>query len=272
MAAQSDKSAASQAAPQVRPFRLLSQTTLDALTAQVTPVVQQWAAQWGLGQDVALRSTRFTDVKASAWRQRWVDGERGIFFGWQSALVQEIQTAMFPPDHGNAAGQRARLAPIGAQQAFDALLAALKLVLLPPSALRDLQISQPTLEAKTGSGAILLQISIGNQSCDVLLNDAAVRGVVPAKSGTGSLPALGKVNLLHLLRDTPLQLEVEIGRADVPLGSLLTVGVGDVIKLKTALEQPVSVKLPSAKNGTDFCRAYLGKMQDAVAIELVATK
>lgn len=260
---------------QVRPFRLLSGSVLAAVERELGAAVRNWADQWGIASTALSFSVQASNdavLDDVRWRQHWQQDERALWLSWQAPLLLELQTAIFPADHGNPASQRPRIAPQGAEQALDALLALLVKAQLPGSvaAVRSTQSEPPESVFAHASGALVLQISLGKQRCYCLLNDAAVQaflehhGVRPSLHKLGILP---KLNYLHALRHTSIRLPVTVGEAQVALGNLLTVGIGDVIRLDAAIDGPVRVMGP---HGGRLFDAYLGKVQDSVAVELVS--
>ena len=67
------------------------------------------------------------------------------------------------------------------------------------------------------------------------------------------------------LAATPVALDLTIGTARVGLGSLMTLAAGDVIRLDTPAEQPITLSLPG---GVALLHGYMGQARDQVAVEL----
>jgi hypothetical protein len=113
-----------------------------------------------------------------------------------------------------------------------------------------------------GAGSLCITVAIGAASCRILLDGAGVASLAPAAPAA---KGLAPVKLLKALDATPVRLEVRLGQAELGLSALMSVAVGDVIRLERAADAPVEVLAPG---GGALLRAYPGQMQGMVAIEI----
>jgi hypothetical protein len=260
---------------EVRDFRLLGAATLDAVRARAAVAVAAWAGQWGVAADAcqvlcARPGSELAGVAWEArWEARWETGSRQLWLAFPPALQQSLQRAMFgrddrPAGFGAAPGQ---LAALAAERAADALGAALAGALLDADGGQCVQSGAPTqppahLLAR-GAGTLCVTVAVGAARCRILLDGASVAAFVPA-----AVPArepLAPVALLKALHATPVRLAVRLGQAELGLSALMSVAVGDVIRLGRAADAPVEVLAP---DGGALLRAYPGQTQGMVAIEI----
>jgi flagellar motor switch/type III secretory pathway protein FliN len=254
----------------VRDFRLLGASTLDAVRARAAAAVAAWAAQWGVGPDACeVHCARPAgELAGVAWDAGWQAGARQLWLASPPALQQALQHAMFGRDDNPLApraapGQRATLA---AARALDALGTALAGALLGEE---DGQAARPGVPGQPpshllarGAGSLCITVAIGAASCRILLDGAGVASLAPAAPAA---KGLAPVKLLKALDATPVRLEVRLGQAELGLSALMSVAVGDVIRLERAADAPVEVLAPG---GGALLRAYPGQMQGMVAIEI----
>ena len=114
------------------------------------------------------------------------------------------------------------------------------------------------------SGAMVATIRIGDQTATWALNYGCIKGL-PQFPATVMLPPIAEGNLQQALSHVSLSLPVEIGQAEVDVASLLTLALGDVIRLDSCIDKPINVRGP---NGEALFGAHLGRQDKAVAIEV----
>ncbi len=263
---------------QVKPFMLLGKSTLDAVQAQLAQVATDWAAAWGLpASQVSVRAERAHECGAlkapgaPAWTECAGSQERNIWLAWPSAMVTELQRLLFAPDgtYGPDSQEQAYFAPAAARKSFDALLGALCQAAMPGAeALPRVPATVvPAPLFERGAGTIVLLVGVGKHQCRLLLNEACVRAL-GAKGGAVRLPPLAKVNYPAAVADVAVALQLKIGAARVGLGNLMTLSVGDVIRLDSSVDAPVALTAPS---GATLFNAYLGRVGNSVAVEVVGS-
>jgi hypothetical protein len=257
----------------VRPYALLASSTVTAIGKRVESAVHEWCAGWGIDRSaVAVESRRAWDSAvptAAEWRfLTSVEGER-VWFSAGPALVEEVLSCMFAPDHRFRERGRVSAGSIAsdsAQAAIDDLAARVASVFgTTPGYVSEAPAQPPEVLFVCGSGAVSISVGIGKSGCCVLADHAAVLTAVPL----GGQPEGASVQWPRredLLGGLPISLPVVLGSAEVEIGNLLTLAVGDVIRLDTLVDQPLPIVSP---DGKALCAGYLHAMDRQVVIEIV---
>jgi hypothetical protein len=251
---------------EVRDFRLLGAATLDAVRARAAAAVAAWAGQWGVADDACqvLCARPSGELAGVVWEARFEAGDRQLWLAFPPALQQSLQRAMFgrddrPAGFGAAPGQ---LAALAAERAADALGAALAGGLLDEDARSGPSAQPPAHLLARGAGTLCITVAVGAARCRILLDGGSVAAFAPAAPAR---EPLAPVALLKALHATPVRLAVRLGQAELGLSALMSVAVGDVIRLGRAADAPVEVLAP---DGGALLRAYPGQTQGMVAIEI----
>jgi len=254
-----------------RPYVLLGESTVvtvrDALQAQL----DAWARDWGVArQSVELICHRGWEPggpEAAAWQDCRASGEQVLWFAWPKDLAGQVQQTMFPPDRSYAM-------PAGASEMASG--AALKALLDLRNALASIvhvaaDDVDPAGALRQASGAIRAELRFGRVCLHCLLNDGAVRAIAalgqlrkPAQRE--GLAPLAPVSFRDTLAEVPLVLDIAIGQAQVNLGTLRTLGAGDVIRLQAPADEPLAVR---NREGKPMFAGYLGKNEQHLALEVV---
>lgn len=252
----------------VRPYALLGQAALAAVRAQCESAVATWCRDWGVDAAAFVLTCEraWEQSAAPAWRGSLQSGDETMWLGWDNELRGSLQRLLFPPDRqvGPHTGA-ATLAAAAANAALDALAAVLGRALLDNEVPIADATEVPAALRRHGSGAVLVEIRLERHACRCLLDYASVQRLV----GAAAAPAtpLAAVDLHDLLGDQPVRLAVTAGSANVGLGSLLSLAPGDVIRLDTLADEPLTVTGP---DGTALLRGYLGTCQQQLALDIVA--
>jgi hypothetical protein len=116
----------------------------------------------------------------------------------------------------------------------------------------------------SGSGALALTVTVGRASLRMVADGECVLGL-PGSIAAPMLPRLAPVRLGKALDRIPVALTVGAGHVELGAGTLLGVGVGDVIALPLALDAPMSLTLA----GQEVCKGFIGRRGDYLAVEVV---
>lgn len=250
-------------------FSLVADSVLQRVCGALSQVANQWAAQWGV-KALTLHAERACEAVAPTPAGAWACArtrEQAAWFAWHADWTSELQRQMFSPDgaHGPQPGQPEHIAPVAARKAFDALASELTKAIFPNAA-------EPAVETneapdagqwRRGSGAIAVVIRMGTLESRLLLSGACVRALFPSERAV--LPALPAVDIRAAVAGTEVALDLNIGATRVILGNLMSLEVGDVIRLDTSVEAPIAMTLPS---GVHLFTAHLGKIGDDIAVEI----
>ncbi|MTV41463.1 FliM/FliN family flagellar motor switch protein [Duganella radicis] len=252
-----------------QPYALLGASLLERVHRAADAAIERWCGDWGAARgDLVLECVRAWDgaqqLPAQAtWRAPWADGDASVAQAWEADMPAQVQRLLFGADRQYA--PVAMAAPIAAdagRAAWRDLHRALLSALLPAGVAAGDDSAPPPADWRYASGAVLLVLRVAKQACFLLLNHAAVlRHAEPAQ---GVVP-LASLNYTALLGDLPLKLPVRLGSAQVDLGSLVRLAVGDVIRLDTLADRALTVR---SHAGTALFDGYLGRVDDNMALEL----
>lgn len=115
---------------------------------------------------------------------------------------------------------------------------------------------------RPGGGAALCVLTYRDAALKLLLPADALSQAAPPKPAVrGSLTPLRQA-----LESVPVKLGVELSRAELTLGYLNTLAIGDVLALPTKVDQALRVLAPGEVR---VCDAHLGTAEGRRAIELI---
>lgn len=254
------------------PFRLLGGAALRAVETALTRAAAAWAGEWGIAPSAlhlsVARAWEASPGKAPATFGQYAQANgRGMWIASGPDVVAEIQKCLFAADgaHAPPPAGPASLAPAAAAQACDALIDALcrAALVVHQDVAREVDRDVPARTWRRGSGAALVELTLGRQRCRFLLDGEAVQAL---QAPPAALAPLAAVDHGAALAAVPVALQVTAGAARVSLGNLMSLAVGDVVRLDTAIDAPVAL---ATLAGEPLFHAYLGRSGDSVAVELV---
>ncbi len=259
---------------EVRSFRLLSASVLGAVKLQLDGLLDRWCTDWGVQQGgMQVDCIRAWDASpqqmAMQWQRSYVDKERVLHFSWPAELATHVQRKMFPSDlrHVVHPTQSSLIAAGASEKAIYSLLDHIAASFsLKNKTEQTGKASQSTSHEFTrGSGAIFAGIRLGEYSFGCLFNGECIDSLSDQiKPPMDKMPF--QVDYKKALRSVVVSLPVEVGQAEVDIGSLMQLGVGDVIRLDTSIDKPVVVSSP---DGHRLFNGHIGTSKNAVAIEIV---
>jgi len=263
---------------QQRAYTLLGDDVLLSVRRLLEPVVRTWCADWGAAYDeLALECRRAWDdgdqlPATPQWRQSWLADAGLMAQAWPAEMPAQVQRLLFGAERQYASQVGV---PHSAQAAGVAawrdLLERLAAAALPGGIAAGAATPPPASLWRYASGALLVQLQLERHSAQLLLNDAAVQALLVHLASCGLLvrvpdAPLAPVDLQRLLAAQPVDLPVALGQAEVDLGSLMRLQVGDVIRLDRAADRALPVYGPS---GVALFDGYLGRSGDVMALELL---
>jgi len=264
-------------------IRFWSAQQLAKTAAAIQTVVVAWAEDWGLAADTvevdcaaALPPVAAMRGGSEHWRECWGgvgqegggDSPRQVWCDWEPTLPAALARMVFPNCDALAPG--AALSSGAGDAAFESLLGLLRERCIGEPGQRSLLATVDPLLFRRGSGALRVKIGLNSGSelamVECLLPDPVVARLLGIGPTQVSPPAaLGTLALVPLVSDTPVRLCVEAGSALIGAGSLLSIAVGDVIRLDTPLDGPFSLTLAP---GHIACHGYIGRVDQHLALEL----
>lgn len=252
-----------------QPYTLLGSGALAAVERRVADAAASWAREWFAAaaelsvRCVAAPGAGGDGVQTAPRLYAGADAGQWLALGHRAGLAQRLGAALT----GNAAGGiQARRSPLLdelVQRALDGLVAQLCpwcAGAAPASA--GGAAALPGQPWRAGSGAALAVIDLDGERIELLLGPGEVARL---RGPAAAAPARPLAPLADALAGKPLSLSVMAGSAQVEVGLLKTIAVGDVIKLDTRIDQPLALV---NEEGARLCGAFLGTSGGRKAVQL----
>lgn len=257
-----------------RPFALLGASVVNEVSRRITKGVEAWRSEWGLDNlPVDVECMRAWEASSqhrnNSWQLRCGTPGKSVWLGWQPELERFLQRQMFPSDqrHLMQSQSMSSIAAEGAEAAVKAMVDRIAQAFACQDdgiGVRDT--TGPEENAFiAASGALLVRIKLGEQTVTCLIDHECVR---TAAGHTAAKPAEPIVRGARqgAFNKIPVTLPIEIGQVEVDVGNLLTLAVGDVIRLNTSVDRPLSVYGPGQQV---LFNAHLGALEGKIAVEVV---
>jgi flagellar motor switch/type III secretory pathway protein FliN len=254
----------------VRPFVLLAGSRLRAIRVRLSTLLEGWCADWGLDPAMfVVDCQRAWEMPALAnWA--WQSGYGGGTMAWQAhpaGFERQVLDGMFAPDKTDLRPPAIGIAVAAAQQATQDLAVRVAQRMLPGPEMAGAPLQPAARCFDYASGAIVMTVVICGQSMTWLCPHACLSAAEgePGQVGVAeaNLPPLSRRQ--HASGNVALRLTVEAGQADLSVGNLLTLAVGDVIRLNRSIDAPLAVCGPGGQRLFD---GHLGKAGDVMALEV----
>jgi flagellar motor switch/type III secretory pathway protein FliN len=238
----------------VRPFRLCTATERESFQAHAAQALQAWAHEWSAAPSELRFSCAIADDAALA---RQGDGDRWLHCeGAQGAVWIESQRA------GELAGLLfgARASGITSLAVAEcALLALMRQLAGAPEAAMPASSSAPEHLAQPGRAVLCVEIEAGAPTLRFLVELPASKWP-RAADGRASLGSAQ-----HALGQHTVAIDAWLGEAEIQLGLLRTLAVGDVLVLNRKLDDSLDLRVGDRRLP---CVAYLGMLDGQVAVEV----
>lgn len=246
------------------PIWWLHAGVLLRLAAEFDGIMQGWAQDWGasapaVGSARALTGTELAALVKLAEPLEGA-GNAGPWLKPSQAMGSAARRAIF--GDGASAGPVAReVGSLAAVALLDGLRAALRWPKASPGI-----VPQPTdAFVAGGHGGAAYTVTVGEHEIEILVPTAWLRA-----RGWLKRPAVGPVpgwSPDKVLAHVPIRLTVELGQAEVSVGSLSAIGLDDVILVGSTTAAPIVMRV----DGSDQkLRAFLGRQGAQRAVQVVA--
>lgn len=250
-------------------YALLDRRDADACLSGARQAVAQWESGWceASGLEVLCHEVSVSEIPADAkWRMhRQTDGT--VLWSYISpGFVRQVERLVFTLGSAsrNTDGQReSDVATAVAEEATTDLASTLLAQFSGAAAFADVtEEAPPAWQHRRCAGAALVQLSSSGKSLGVLLP----HGMLPRRERT-ERPATrpSPEPLQDTLRGVASTLTAELDGAEISLGQLTSLAVGDVVTLDHLLGQPLKVY---AANRRLVALGHLGKQDEHRAVEL----
>ena len=266
---------------QVSAFKLLSKRELTRIQADLDTLLKRWAQSWYVtidsGIDVSLDSCEQFRVKDlphsdAAWFVTSVGDDSWVAVAPQDDSVNAIQ-GLLGEDFTDADDIRDN-GSILASELDETLLYDLVDNVLQ-QAMRNAgrhdnphhtkrPLAQPVW--RYGSAAVCARITVGGKNTYLVMSPELVNCFLPSRVPTHKeLGPLTRVTTA--IEPTMVKLEITAGNAVLNIAELRGIAVGDIVRLDTKLDQPLSVMF----GGKRLCSAFLGTQEGSKAVMLMSS-
>jgi flagellar motor switch/type III secretory pathway protein FliN len=257
-----------------RPFALLADSRLRAVSARLSSLCHLWCADWGF-YDAAFTIecvrawespilTDFTDLTSAGWQRSYgVDGAMA-WMAWQADFERQLQRCMFAPDRIDSSATVTGIAASAARQALQDLVG--RMAILAELGVENVKpkMHPPASFLAYASGALLITVTVSGQALTCLFGCPCLESLV-GQSDVNVTKLSVLTQRKQAIGNVPLRLMVEAGQAEVTVGNLMILAIGDVIRLNRSIDAPLSVQIPPGQRLFD---AHLGKRGDMMALEV----
>jgi flagellar motor switch/type III secretory pathway protein FliN len=127
----------------------------------------------------------------------------------------------------------------------------------------------PAGAERRGSGAIVVSFTVGSLAFDYIISPVTLERYIEnmEKPVTEARPRL--VPMPAALGNQKIRASVSLGSAELSLGELATIRVGDVVTLDRLVDQPASMRFGTDCHG---CRGFIGVKDGALAFRVSRTE
>lgn len=242
---------------ETRDFNPLDPVWLSGSRDALLLALRRWQAAWGTDEEVGVQAHAAHEaaplpVAQSWWRTAGGDTWLGVDTAFDAGLARKL----FP---SASTGASAIAATVAVDARMD-LWAAIGAALQSAGEFAEAAGEAPEQSLRRGSGAIALRVRIGDQQLNV------IRDRVPPQRRAAASSTSPCVTAQDALRHCSVGLQVNIGKLQLRLESLASIGIGDVLRLDQRLDEPAQV---TVQDGAQFCEAYLGSAGAHRALSLI---
>jgi hypothetical protein len=245
----------------VTPYLLPGRSVTTGLAQRALAALDRWASDWAALPDHAVTVGDASEAAPApadaAWQRRTLPAGIDVFVALPRDGQRWMEQIVFGLDAGAPVSA---LAGRVAADALETLAARLVEALTGHASTPADRTPPPTAMTRRGAGTILCTIQLGARTLRVLVPAPGYAAAAPAVRAAAPV-----VPLREALAATPVPLAVELCRAELTLGYLRTLAVGDVLALPMALDAPLRVHGP---DGAPLCAAHLGGADGLRAVEL----
>ncbi len=246
------------------PLWWLHADVLLRLAAEFDAIVQTWARDWGASMPAAGSARALTGRQLAAAVKLAEPSEgahdAGPWIRSSQAMGSAARRAIF--GDGASAGPVAKeIGTLAAGNLLDGLRAAMRSPTASPGSA-----PQPAdAFVSAGHGGAAYIVTVGEHEVEVLVPMAwlQTRGWLKRPS----VKAVPRWFPAEVLAHVPIRLTVELGQAEVSVGSLSAIGLDDVILVGSTAAAPIVMRV----DGSDQkLRAFLGRQGAQRAVQVVA--
>jgi hypothetical protein len=258
--------------PSARALRWWSAAALAPLQSRVGQACSDWSARWGVPARCvgAFNACEPRETSALGWQPL---AAPGLWLGSGGAGLAELLHAEL---FGASLREQTLAAEVASRAANDLTQSLCSTWGDTASAVAA---TDAAGDGKPWSGSVRFKLALGAQPANVWVHVASELVAAHAapsttRSSPAGAPAAKLTSVLRAVGREPLAFKVELTGAEVSLGDLQSLRVGDVLTLAHRLDMPLLVHPAGAEANagtTPVCLAYLGAQRGHRAIELLRT-
>ncbi len=230
---------------QARDFNPLDVARLSTSSDALVQALRQWQAAWGICQEVHVHARAAHEAAPLPAAQTWWRASGDAWLGADPAFETALARQLFSCASSGASS----IAGAVAADARTELLAAIGAALQCAEPFDPVPGEAPQESLRRGSGAVALLVRIGGLQLHV------IRDKLPSQRRARASIASPCVPAPDALRHCNVGMLVTVGKLQLRLESLASIGVGDVLRLDRRLDEPALV---TVDDGTPLCNGYLG--------------
>ena len=277
-----------------RPLRWWSEAQLGEAALALEKALRAWEQDWGLqqphaAQDAVRCGMASVGADASAsWKPVALDAalEPACDLWWDIAaggpradpvllLVAALFNTSVEPSPLSAHGAVSEMAAEAARAAWSDLWAriaealAVRVPVTAPAMQADsLATLQPAAALfRPWSGAVVITLHWCAQEMRILLGGGEAAALLAREAPEAAAPAKPLAPVWHAVAGLASTVRAELAPVELTLGAIKSLRVGDVVELSHTLDRPLVAK---TADGGVLCEAFLGKLGERRAIELLA--
>lgn len=257
----------------VRPFILRGSSELSAVCKPVKEIAQQWFEDYfPSGKEICATCQRAEQYENTALlsQKDWIHVANSKGHGlWVMVGVESLKgigSAVFGGFTPSLVGEKASgITATALNKILVELPSRLLLMASADDSQDQMQITTGTLPhilTQRASGALMIELTIPDRILLLVgpeLASVIIGQSIPKKSMDKLDDPMVKITTKYI------ELYTCIGKAELDLGTLQTITVGDVIKLNTRMDDLVKV---ISIDGQTVCKGFLGFHRDHKALQL----
>lgn len=246
----------------MRPYILYGQPELSRIITIIDPAVSRWENKWFGSPSFASRCSQATaTADAAEWWYAKPKTGSGLFIRKPPGLIKAATLAVFgrlPKSAGLGDTPSPIVGDCLANLITD-LSASVLNALCPSSAtdsVRLITLAPDSAYFAAGSGTLQLQLHSPAVTFDLLIPSAQIASFLrkgPAEKSAAASASLE--NSMPMIHKHTFKLAALLGQAELNIGTLQNIAVGDVIRFDTSIDQTITLVTP---DGTPVASGYLG--------------
>ncbi|THB75558.1 MAG: FliM/FliN family flagellar motor switch protein [Gammaproteobacteria bacterium] len=259
----------------VKQYKIFNSSEIDFFNEHFKKRVQSWIQSWApetlFSLDVSNADTKSELIKPILSSENVLCFTNGDTYnaatGWGEDFISALPAALYAFSAQATISNNSGLMQQFAKRAVEELIESIcqKEVVCSDSAKIGSGLIND-IEQKGVSGLAVI-IEISGQKLYLLLNNDLAKAILDAN---GNKPTVNeKLNLVKRslgLGKEQVNIELEIGEAEIDFASLQSLAVGDVIAFDKKATDALDVKII---NGGKICKGYLGTLDGVTSVQLI---